>query len=166
MKLDNLEKLYIHELKDLHSVETQVLEEFQRMKGLARNKCLVGMLEDRIQESQIQMKRIEKILENYSFTANGHRCKGIDGIIKESKEALDCTESPEVRDAAMISMLNRIEHYELAGYGTARAYAEQLHKYDEADLLVESLSAVSRADHQLSTLAWRTVNSLASEATH
>lgn len=158
MKLDHLEKLYMHELKDLYSVENQITEAFPQMIEKSTNPALKKGLEHHLEETKEQSKRIEKIMKNYNYSPGGHRCEGIAGIIKEAKSILEDTGNPESTDVAIISMCNRIEHYEMAAYGTARAYAEQLCKYDEADLLLESLKEESAADHLLSTLAWRTIN--------
>ncbi len=164
MNLDSLKKLYIHELKDLYSVEKQICDSLPKMIDNATDASLKKALSNHLKETENQRKRIEKIMENHKFSPGGHKCKGIEGIIKEAEEVLDEVEGEEAKDAAIISMCQRVEHYEMAGYGTARAFAEQLSLYDEADELIKSLNEESAADHKLATLAWRKVNALAQDA--
>lgn len=158
MKLDHLEMLYMHELKDLYSVEQQLIKALPKVADKASDSSLKRALKEHLAETKKQAKRIEKIMQNYDFAPGGHRCRGIEGILEEAEDIIKETENPESRDVAIISMCNRIEHYEMAAYGTARAFAETLGKYEEADLLIESLKEESAADHMLSTLAWRSIN--------
>lgn len=125
---------------------------------VSSDKGLVKALEEHLATTEKQKKRIEKIMQNHDFEPGGHKCLGIEGILKEANEVLKEVTDESSCDVAIISMCQRMEHYEIAGYGTARAFAEQLNLYEEADLLIESLTEESGADHKLATLAWRRIN--------
>lgn len=158
MKLDSLQKLYVHELKDLHSAENQILDAMPGMIKAVSDDELRDALEAHRKESEKQVQRLEKIFEDLAFRPGGHRCKGMEGLIQEATELIGEIDEPEVRDAALISAAQRIEHYEIAGYGTARAFAEKLGDYKAADQLQKSLDEEGAADQLMQRLALRRVN--------
>jgi ferritin-like metal-binding protein YciE len=164
MTLDSLKKLYVHELKDLYSAENQILEALPAMIENASDADLAAALEDHRQETERQVARLETLFEGLEFEPGGHKCEGMEGLLKEGKSALRETAGDSVRDAAIIAAAQRVEHYEIAGYGTARAYAEKLGDYRAADLLQESLDEEARADQKLSRLALRKINFEAMQA--
>ncbi len=158
MNLDSLKKFYIHELKDLYSAETQLLEALPKMAKAAHDKQLKSAFEHHLKETQGHVKRLEQIFSDSQFEPGGHKCVAMAGLIKEGEELLKEEIEPQVLDVALIAAAQRVEHYEIAGYGTARAYAEQLGDYKAADLLDETLSEEGRADHKLTRLAERSLN--------
>lgn len=164
MELDTLKKLYMHELKDLYSVETQLCDALPEMVNKASDEGLKKALKEHLQETKEQKSRIEKIMKNHDSSPSGHTCKGIQGILEEADEVMKEVKGSEAADVAIISMCQRVEHYEIAGYGTARAFAEQLDLHDEADELIKTLNEESAADHKLATLAWRRINPRAENA--
>jgi ferritin-like metal-binding protein YciE len=158
MTLDSLKKLYVHELKDLYSAENQILEAMPAMIQNASDSGLVAALERHREETKKHVDRLEKIFEGLEFEPGGHKCVGMEGLLVEGESVLEDASDPAVRDAAIISGVQRVEHYEIAGYGTARAYAEKLGDYRAADLLQKSLNEEAMADQTLSRLAERSIN--------
>ncbi len=160
MKLENLQKLFVHELKDLYSAENQLTEALPTMINAATDKDLRSAFTDHLAETKEHVARLETIFKSLDYAPGGHRCKGMAGLIEETKSALtDVPEADdEVRDALLIAGAQRVEHYEMAGYGIARAYAEQLGNRKAADLLTRSIEEEGRADRTLSHLAERRIN--------
>jgi ferritin-like metal-binding protein YciE len=158
MNLDSLMKLYVHELKDLYSAEKQLVDALPKMISAASNKDLKKALKDHLTVTRRQAQRLEKVFARTDFSPRGHKCEGMEGLIKEGASLLKEDSEPDVLDAAIIAAAQRVEHYEIAGYGTARTYAEKLGDYRAADLLQESLEEEAQADRLLSRLAERTIN--------
>lgn len=158
MNLDSLKKLYVHELKDLYSAEKQLLEAIPKMVEAAGDKQLKSAFQQHLKETKTQMTRLEQIFERMDFQPGGHKCKAMEGLVKEAEGLLKEDITPDVLDAALVAAAQRIEHYEMAGYGTARAYAEKLGEYRAADLLQETLSEEAATDQKLSRLAERSIN--------
>ncbi len=158
MKLESLEKLYVHELKDLYSAETQVLEALPRLIEAATDEGLRQALRGHLEETRKQVSRLEQIFEGRDFSPRGQRCKGMEGLLEEGRDLISSDIDQDVRDAAIIAACQRVEHYEMAGYGTARAYAEKLGEYDAAELLTQSLEEEGAADRKLTELAERRIN--------
>ena len=158
MKLESLQKLWIHELKDLCSAENQILEALPKMIEGASHAELATALGEHLKETRIHVTRLEKIFKGLDFEPAGQRCKGLEGLLEEGKGMLTAEAEPMVRDAGIISACQRVEHYEIAGYGTAAAYAEILGEHDAAKLLQETLDEESAADTRLSRLARKRIN--------
>lgn len=158
MNLDSLSKLYVHELKDLYSAEKQLVSALPKVIAAARNKDLKKALKDHLQETRRQVQRLEKVFDRVGASPRGHKCMGMEGLIKESASMLKEDAEPDVLDAAIIAAAQRIEHYEMAGYGVARTYAEKLGDFAAADLLQETLEEEAQADRHLTRLAERTIN--------
>jgi ferritin-like metal-binding protein YciE len=165
MKVDSLKKLYIHELKDLHSAEKQLLEALPKMAQKAAHTELRQAFEAHLKETRGHVDRLEKIFRDLEFSPGGERCEAMVGLIKEGENAVDDTEQEDVRDAAMIASAQRVEHYEIAAYGTARTYAEMLGRNQDVRLLQETLNEEKATDQKLNTLALEVVNPAAAEAT-
>lgn len=158
MNLDSLSKLYVHELKDLYSAEKQLIDALPKMIAAASNKDLKQALKDHLVATRRQVQRLDRIFARVDFSPRGHKCKGMEGLIKEGASLLKEDSEPDVLDAAIIAAAQHVEHYEMAGYGVARTYAEKLGDYKAADLLQKSLEEEAQADRQLSRIAERTVN--------
>lgn len=158
LKLDSLRKLYIHELKDLHSAESQILAHMPRMIDAVSDKGLKKALESHQKQTARQVTRLERIFGGMDEKPGGHRCRGMEGLLREANDLLESDASPEVMDAAIVAATQRVEHYEMAGYGVARTYAEKLGDYKAADLLQETLNEEATADQTLSRLAERRLN--------
>ena len=158
MKIDSLRKLYVHELKDLHSAEKQLIRALPQFVKAAQDPELKEALSEHLKETKLQRKRLEHIFLKMEFEPGGHRCKGMAGLLREGKEILKAEIEEDVLDAAIISACQRVEHYEIAGYGTARTFAEKLGEQAAADLLQETLEEEAGADQKLTQLAERRIN--------
>lgn len=158
MKLESLHKLWIHELKDLHSAENQILEALPKLAAASSHDELQTALGEHLKETRTHVARLEKIFKGLDFEPTGQRCKGMEGLLEEGKGMLTAEAEPMVRDAGIIASCQRVEHYEIAGYGTAAAYAEILGEHEAAKLLQETLDEESAADTRLTRLARKRIN--------
>lgn len=157
LNIDDLTKVYVHELKDIHSAEKQLLEQLPRMIELATDDQLERKLSGHLRTTQVHLERIEELFSGTDFSAEGHRCRGMEGLLEEASETADAQEGA-VRDALMIAAMQRVQHYLMAGYGSARAMAEKLGKYEQADQLIKGLDETRDLDRALSGLAERSIN--------
>lgn len=158
MKIDSLEKLYVHELKDLHSAETQILEALPKMIENATDDELKKALESHRKETEAHLARVDRLFVNLDYEPGGHKCKGIEGLIKEGEDTLAETEDEDVRNAAIIASCQRVEHYEMAAYGVARAFASKLGRHDDAEVLTMTLEEEGAADRTLTNIAEQRIN--------
>ena len=153
MELETLKDLYLHELKDLYSAENQIIKALPKMAKAATNSKLAAGFETHLAETKEHATRLEKILKSHSESTRGPKCKGMEGVIKEGAEMIEEDAEDEVRDAGLISAAQRVEHYEMAGYGTARTYAQLLGDSQAAKLLQKTLDEEGATDKKLTTLA-------------
>ena len=158
MKLETLKDLYIHELKDLYSAEKQIIKALPKMVKAATNKQLATGFEEHFEQTKKHVARLEKILTNHDESTRGPKCEGMEGLLKEGEEMIKEDAEEEVRDAGLIAAAQRVEHYEMAGYGCARTYAELLEDRDGAQLLQTTLTEESDTDKKLTQLAKSTIN--------
>jgi len=157
-KLESLDKLLIHELKDLYSAETQLVKALPAMAKAASSAALAQAFKDHLKETEGHVTRLDKIFESLETSPRGHKCAAMEGLIKEGKELLEMEAPPSVLDAALIGAAQRVEHYEMAGYGVARAFARLLGLNEQAELLDESLQEEGNADKKLTALAMSEIN--------
>ena len=155
MELETLKDLYLHELKDLYSAENQIIKALPKMVKAATNPKLAAGFETHLAETKEHATRLEKILKSHSESTRGPKCKGMEGVIKEGAEMIEEDAEDEVRDAGLISVAQRVEHYEMAGYGTARTYAQLLGDSQAAKLLQKTLDEEGATDKKLTNLASR-----------
>jgi ferritin-like metal-binding protein YciE len=153
MKIDNLQKLYVEGLKDLHSAERQIIQALPRMIKGASSPDLKAALQDHLSVTNEQLARLNQIFEKLGQKGTGKKCKGMEGILAEGKELFEEDMDPEVLDAAIISAAQHVEHYEMAGYGTVRTYAELLGDTQAMKLLQTTLDEEGDADKSLTLLA-------------
>jgi ferritin-like metal-binding protein YciE len=158
MELTTLKDLYIHELKDLYSAEKQILKALPKMAKAASNKKLAAGFLEHLEQTKEHAERLEKILKNHDQSTRGPKCKGMEGVIAEGAEMIEEEADEEVRDAGLIAAAQRVEHYEMAGYGTARTYAELLGDKSGAKLLQTTLDEEAATDKKLTSLATSAVN--------
>ena len=149
MSVDTLQKLLIDELKDLYSAERQITKALPKIAKAATSPELKEALQNHLEETKGQVARLEKIGELLGKKMTGKTCAGMKGVLEEGSEVLEDTEKGFVRDAALISACQRVEHYEMAGYGSAREFAKQLGLKEVADLLDETLTEEKNADKTL-----------------
>ena len=158
MELTTLKDLYIHELKDLYSAEKQITTALPKMIKAASNEQLAAGFKEHLEQTKEHAVRLEKILSSHSQTTRGPKCKGMEGLVKEGAELIAEEADDEVRDAGLISAAQRVEHYEMAGYGCARTYADLLADKEGAQLLQRTLTEESDTDKKLTKLATSVIN--------
>jgi ferritin-like metal-binding protein YciE len=158
MELQTLKDLYIHELKDLFSAEKQLVKALPKMAKAASNKELAAGFLEHLEQTKGHAQRLEQILSSHQQTTRGPKCKGMEGIVAEGAEMIEEEADNEVKDAGLIAAAQRVEHYEMAGYGTARTYAELLGDKEGAKLLGLTLEEERQTDQKLSKLAKSAVN--------
>jgi ferritin-like metal-binding protein YciE len=163
MQLETLKDLYIHELKDLYSAEQQLVKALPKMAKAARNKELAAGFQEHLEQTKGHAQRLEQILSSHKQTSRGPKCKGMEGIVAEGAELIEEEADEEVKDAGLISVAQRVEHYEMAGYGTARTYADLLNDKEGANLLQMTLEEEKATDQKLTKLAKSAVNVSASK---
>ena len=156
MKLENLHSLFVEELQDLYSAEQQIIEALPDLIEEASSPDLKSALQQHLEETRGQVRRLDQIFSQIpKVDKEGKTCKGMKGILKDNQDLLDTDAEPEVLDAGMIAGAQRVEHYEIAGYGTVRTYAELLGRRDWAQLLEQTLQEEKQADQKLNGLASR-----------
>ena len=158
MKLNSLNDLLHHELKDLYSAENQLVKALPKMAKAATNADLKAGFEEHLEQTKGHVKRLDQIGEQLGIKLTGHKCKAMEGLIEEGAELIDEDAEDSVRDAGLIGAAQRVEHYEMAGYGTARALAEKLGHEDIAEILGETLEEERATDAKLTELAESAVN--------
>jgi ferritin-like metal-binding protein YciE len=158
MKLETLKDLYIHELKDLYSAEKQIIKALPKMVKAATNEELAAGFKEHLEQTKEHVARLEKILTSHDESTRGPKCEGMEGLLKEGEEMMEEDAEDEVRDAGLIAAAQRVEHYEMAGYGCARTYAELLGDPDSAQLLQTTLAEESDTDKKLTELAKSVIN--------
>jgi ferritin-like metal-binding protein YciE len=158
MELDTLEELYVDELKDLWSAETQILKALPRMIKAAHHKELKRAFTLHERQTRQQVKRLERICKQLGVSPKGKKCVGMEGLLKEGRELIREKPEPDVLDAGLISAAQHVEHYEMAGYGTVRTWARQMGRGDQADLLQQTLDEEGETDKLLTGLAERLIN--------
>jgi ferritin-like metal-binding protein YciE len=158
MEIETLRDLYIHELKDLYSAEKQIIEALPKMKKAAKNRQLAAAFNQHLEQTKRQAKRLEQILSAQDESTRGPKCEGMEGLLKEGDEVISDAKEDEVRDAGLIAAAQRVEHYEIAGYGCARTYAQLLRDTKGARMLETTLREEGATDKKLTKLAKSTIN--------
>jgi ferritin-like metal-binding protein YciE len=158
MKLNDLNDLLVHELKDIYSAEKQILKALPKMAKAASLDQLKRALEEHRSQTQQQVQRLEQVCEKLDVGTRGAKCAAMEGLIEEGRQMLEEDASPEVLDAAIICSAQRIEHYEIAAYGCVRTFCEQLGHPEEARLLQETLDEECAADQRLTQIATEQAN--------
>ena len=161
MKLNSLSDLYLHDLKDVYNAEQQLLRALPAMAKNATNEELRGALENHIEVTRGQVKRLDAIFQSLGESSGGEKCEAMEGLVAESNELLDMEAQAEVLDAGLITAAQKAEHYEIAAYGSLRTYARLLRRFDDATLLQETLEEEKQADEQLTRIAEGFVNTRA-----
>jgi ferritin-like metal-binding protein YciE len=157
-KLETLDDLFEMQLKDLYSAETQLVKALPLMALKAQDTRLRQGFEKHLTETQDQVTRLEKIGQDLEVKLTGHTCKAMAGLIAEGQETMSEEATPEVMDAALIAAAQRIEHYEISGYGTAANFAERLGHTDAVKLLQQTLKEEQFTDTKLNDLAKSYIN--------
>ena len=157
-KLESLDDLLEMQLKDLYSAENQLVKALPKMAAEAKDGRLRQGFERHLRETENQVARLEQIGKSMNIDLGGHTCKAMEGLIAEGNETMSENATDEVMDAALIAASQRIEHYEIAGYGTAAHYAERLGQDEAASLLRQSLQEEQLTDTKLNDMAKNYLN--------
>ncbi|CAM3098017.1 hypothetical protein BZK31_13470 [Pseudomonas floridensis] len=153
-KKKTIEDLFIHELSDIYSAEKQITKALPRLARAATNPKLVEAFNSHLEETQGQIERIDQLVEQSELKLKRRmKCVAMEGLVEESKELIDEIEKGPVLDAGLIAACQKVEHYEIAGYGTLIAMAKHLDMQDAADLLAETLAEEKAADEKLTAIA-------------
>ena len=153
MSVDTIEKLFIAELKDLYSAENQITKALPKMVRGATSPKLKEAFQSHLEETNGQIERLETIFEMLKKKGTGKTCEGMKGVLSEGAEVLEETKKGDLRDAGLITAAQRVEHYEMAGYGGVREYAKLLGQRDIMALLDETLKEEEAADKKLTLIA-------------
>jgi ferritin-like metal-binding protein YciE len=155
---NSLADLFVYELKDLYDAETRITEALPKMVEKAHSPNLKRAFENHLQQTEKHVERLKSIFEHRGLEAEREKCDAMVGLIKEGSAVLSADGDPDVLDAALIAAAQRVEHYEIAGYGTARAFAQQLGDEYSAELLEQTLDEEKQTDQKLTQIAEASVN--------
>lgn len=158
MKLDTLQKLYTDELRDLYNAETQLLKALPKMAKGASSQELKDAFEKHLQQTKTHVERLEQVFEGLGEKPRGKTCRAMKGLIEEGSEILEQDGDESVLDAGIIVAAQKVEHYEIAGYGSVRTFAHLLGQNDAAELLQTTLDEESETNDILNKLAETVVN--------
>jgi len=157
-KVDSLHELFVHELKDIYSAEKQLLTALPKMIKAATTSELKEAFEEHLEVTKAQVERLEQVFSLIDVTPQARKCEAMEGLIAESEDVIRETTSTVVRDAALIVTAQKVEHYEIAAYGSVRTFANTLGYSDAADLLQETLDEEAEADEKLTAIAESSIN--------
>lgn len=152
-KLKNLHDLFVEQLQDIHNAETQLIKALPQMAKAATDDMLREAFEQHLDETKIHVERLESIFERLGEDSKGKSCKAMKGLIAEGEEMIKEKAEPAVKDAGLIAAAQRVEHYEIASYGTVRTYAEVLGDIESAQILQTTLDEEGETDKKLNELA-------------
>jgi ferritin-like metal-binding protein YciE len=158
MRLESLKDLYLEQLKDLYSAEMQLTQALPRMAEKSSAPDLRKGFQEHLRQTEQHVKRLERIFKDLKESPQGKDCEGMKGLVKEGEEMMKMRGEPAAIDAGLIAAAQRVEHYEIAGYGTVRTYAELLGKEDHVTLLERTLQEEEETDERLTELAETHVN--------
>jgi ferritin-like metal-binding protein YciE len=153
METNRLKHLYVEELKDLYSAETQLVKALPKMAKAATSEELQTGFETHLEQTKGHVERLEEIFKALGESPKGKKCKGMEGLIKEGAEMIEEDIAPEEKDAGLISAAQRVEHYEIAGYGCVKTYANLLGENEAEALLMQTLEEEKATDAKLTELA-------------
>lgn len=153
MQNSSLKELYVDELRDIYDAENQLVKALPEMAKAATSEELRSGFEEHLEQTKEHVRRLEQVLNDLGEKAKGKKCKGMQGLVSEGKEIIEEDFEDDVRDAALISAAQRVEHYEIAAYGTVRTYAEILGEQNAVSLLEKTLEEEKETDEKLTELA-------------
>ncbi len=152
-KLTTPRDLLVQEIKDLYSAETQLIKALPRMAKAAGHADLKNAFTQHLEETKRHVARIEEIMTRLDETPRGKKCKAMEGLLEEAREVVEGTAPPEIKDLALIAAAQKVEHYEIAGYGCARTLADLIGESELADTLQETLDEEGTTDKLLTEVA-------------
>lgn len=158
LNLDSFDDLYVAQLQDLYSAEDQLVDALPKMADAASHLELKRAFQDHLEVTRQQKDRLRQILESLGEDPGDETCEAMKGLLKEGDEIVKADADDDIRDAGLIAAAQRVEHYEIAGYGTVRTFADRLGRDDDARLLDQTLSEEKEADGLLNRIAESVVN--------
>jgi ferritin-like metal-binding protein YciE len=158
MKVENLNDLFVHTLKDIYFAERQIVKELPKMVKAADSEDLAKALQNHLEETKEQVARLEQVFKLVGAKAEGEECPAIEGILEEAKELMETIKDPDTRDAAMIGAAQAVEHYEITRYGTLVSWGKLLGLKDAVKLLSATLKEEHDADSKLTKIAESKLN--------
>ena len=165
-KLESLEDLILHELKDMYHAEQQLVKALPKVAEKASSPQLRSSLEEHLRETEGHVDRLEKIFDLLGQPAKAVKCKAMKGILDEGEDLMDLKGSPETIDAGIIMAAQKVEHYEIAGYGSLKCWADHLGEAEAAELLEQTLEEEKETDDKLTELAENSINAEQNEEEH
>ena len=157
-KLNSMDDLLLDQLKDLYDAENRITDALPKMADAASSVELQAAFRDHLRETEEHVRRLEECFNKLGQSAERETCDAMKGLIKEGEHMLQAGGDPAVKDAALIAAAQRVEHYEMAGYGSARNFAQRLGRHDVSDILQKTLDEEGAADEKLTRIAETTVN--------
>jgi len=161
MKLETLRDLLVEHIQDLHSAESQIVKALPKLEKAATNPQLKQAFHKHLTQTEEHVRRLETIAKQLNVKVEGKKCKGMEGLLSEGAELIKEDIEPEVLDAGLIAAAQKVEHYEISGYGTARTYAKLLGESQSAQLLQKTLDEEAQTDESLTALAEKSINAQA-----
>jgi len=158
MKLHSLEDLFHEQLRDMFDAEKQLIKALPKMAKAASSEELRTAFEEHFDQTRTHVERLERVFELLGKKARGKNCEAMDGLVEEGQDMIDAEGDDMVRDAGLIAAAQRVEHYEMAGYGCLHTWARQMNKHDVADLLEQTLNEEKEADQRLTHIGEGMVN--------
>jgi ferritin-like metal-binding protein YciE len=158
LALNSLDDLLVEQMEDLYDAEQRIVKALPKMAGAAHSPALKAAFEQHLRETEAQVSRLEQAFQAMGKSAKSKTCEAMKGLVTEGDEVVGAKGDPAVKDAALIAAAQRVEHYEMAGYGSARTFAQQLGRHDVARLLQQTLDEEGATDKKLTALAERSIN--------
>jgi ferritin-like metal-binding protein YciE len=161
MKMCTLQELFVDQLRDIYDAEKQLIKALPKMAKAAHSSALRAGFEEHLEQTRHQAKRLEQVFEKLGERARAKKCEAMKGLIEEGEELLDTNAESDVMDAGLICAAQKVEHYEIAAYGTLCTWAQQLGKHECCDLLKQTLDEEKATDEKLTHLAESGINQAA-----
>jgi ferritin-like metal-binding protein YciE len=156
--LNSFDDLFVEQLQDLYDAEQRITKALPKMAAAAHHPSLKAAFEEHLRQTENQVKRLEQVFQHLGKSAQTKTCEAMKGLIEEGSEIISGEGDPDVKDAALIAAAQRVEHYEIAAYGTARTFAQRLGQPEAARLLQETLDEEAGTDKKLTALAEKSIN--------
>jgi ferritin-like metal-binding protein YciE len=156
--LNSFDDLFVEQLQDLYDAEQRLTKALPKMAAAAHNSALKSAFEEHLRQTENHVRRLEQVFQHLGQSAKTKTCEAMKGLVEEGSEVISGEGDPNVKDAALIAAAQRVEHYEIAGYGSARTFAQRLGKHEAARLLQETLNEEAETDKKLTSLAEKSIN--------
>lgn len=161
-EFNTLQDLFVAEIQDLYDAEQQLVEALPQMADAATTPMLKEAFREHFNQTQTHVSRLERVFASLDLEPEAKTCPAMKGMIKEGKEIISAKGDPAVRDAGLIAAAQRVEHYEIAGYGSVRTFAEHMGRDDIAQILQQTLDEEGETDKKLTSIAEQGINQMAS----